>query len=348
MIQPNPIIVDMEVVANNVPVQMGVATQYDLPIDLETLQATANGDYTAPAGVAWDKAHVEVSVPTGTINIDQNGTYDVTEKASAVVNVPNSYSAQDEGKVVQDGTLVGQTARTVTESGTYDTTTNNSLKVDIPNELTVECNRTSLQNQFASDSFSPSIDHLHIVGTYQTQSAYSCNSVAEYISGVKKVTLTTVSKPTSLGLSFRYSYFDEICLDVDTSLCTNFSTCFMITTHTTKVTGTPINLSSVTTSSNVTNLVGGYISDIRFVPNTLSVSMNIKSLDSSTIVNAALVSIANCLVAGLANVLTLSTGTKNRLGNILGEVSEGLFVENESGTLSLMDFITNVKGWTVA
>lgn len=62
-----------------------------------------------------------------------NGTYDVTNLASLIVNVSNSYSASDEGKVVSNGALVAQTAHAdvtpTTSDQTIDTTTNNSLKV---------------------------------------------------------------------------------------------------------------------------------------------------------------------------------------------------------------------------
>ena len=71
--------------------------------------------------------------PTGTVNISQNGTVNVTQYASAAVNVPNSYAAGDEGKVVSNGALVAQTARSsqITSNGTYDTTLNNSITVNV-------------------------------------------------------------------------------------------------------------------------------------------------------------------------------------------------------------------------
>ena len=70
--------------------------------------------------------------------IAQNGIYDPANDnadgySAVTVNVPNSYAAGDEGKVVSNGALVQQTARAseITANGTYDTTTNNSITVNI-------------------------------------------------------------------------------------------------------------------------------------------------------------------------------------------------------------------------
>lgn len=74
---------------------------------LEPLSVTANGDYYPEAGVdGFDEVHV---------------------------SVPNSYTASDEGKVVNNGALIAQTARTtqITENGTYDTTLNDEVTVDV-------------------------------------------------------------------------------------------------------------------------------------------------------------------------------------------------------------------------
>jgi len=70
--------------------------------------------------------------PTGTINIFQNGSVDVTNYASANVNVSNSYSSDDEGKVVSNGALVAQGSDSVTQNGTVDTTLISSLTVNVP------------------------------------------------------------------------------------------------------------------------------------------------------------------------------------------------------------------------
>lgn len=71
-----------------------------------------------------------------TKNITANGSYYAAEDgydgySEVSVDVPNSYSASDEGKVVSNGALVAQGSRTITQNGTYDTTLINSLTANI-------------------------------------------------------------------------------------------------------------------------------------------------------------------------------------------------------------------------
>ena len=106
---------------------------------LGTKSVTANGTYKAEDDALDGYSQVTVSVPasavdTGTKSITANGNnQDVVGYAAVNVNVPNSYSAGDEGKVVDNGALVAQTAHAdvtpATSDQTIDTTTNNSIKV---------------------------------------------------------------------------------------------------------------------------------------------------------------------------------------------------------------------------
>ena len=73
-------------------------------VTIESLSVTENGTTTAPTGKAY---------------------------SPVVVNVPNSYTAGDEGKVVSNGALVAQSSDTVTQNGTVDTTLINSLLVNV-------------------------------------------------------------------------------------------------------------------------------------------------------------------------------------------------------------------------
>ena len=70
-------------------------------------------------------------------NIDTNGTYKASDDSAdgykkVVVNVPNTYKAGDEGKVVDNGTLITQGSTTVIDNGTIDTTLYSSVVVNIP------------------------------------------------------------------------------------------------------------------------------------------------------------------------------------------------------------------------
>jgi len=72
------------------------------------------------------------------LNVTQNGMYDPGSGKAykpVTVNVPNSYAAADEGKVVDNGALVSQTSRNVTANGTYDTTTNDEVVVSVTPNL---------------------------------------------------------------------------------------------------------------------------------------------------------------------------------------------------------------------
>ena len=126
-----------------------------------TISISSNGTVDV---AAYESATVSVSAPSGTMSISANGTYDVTSFASAdvavpqpsgstsinisangttshnvsafetaqiITNVPNTYSASDEGKVVQSGALVSQGSSTFSINDTYDTTYLNSITVAV-------------------------------------------------------------------------------------------------------------------------------------------------------------------------------------------------------------------------
>lgn len=105
------------------------------PTGEKTINVTQNGTTTEDvANYATAKVVTNVpasAVDSGTKNIGSNGTHNVVGYASAEVNVPNSYSASDEGKVVQSGALVSQSSQTINENGTYDTTLKNEVVVDV-------------------------------------------------------------------------------------------------------------------------------------------------------------------------------------------------------------------------
>ena len=98
--------------------------------------------------------------------VTQNGTYNASSDSAdgyskVTVNVPNTYTSQDEGKVVSGGTLVGQTAQTVTANDTYDTTLINSVTVNVSGgggstliEKTVTANGVYAASSDSADGYS--------------------------------------------------------------------------------------------------------------------------------------------------------------------------------------------------
>ena len=103
-------------------------------------------------------------------SISANGTYNANEDNadgydSVSVNVPNSYSAQDEGKVVNNGTLVTQESQSVSQNGTYNTTLKNQVVVSVPNTYEVSDNGKVVVNQALVAQTSKNIDTN---GTYDT------------------------------------------------------------------------------------------------------------------------------------------------------------------------------------
>jgi len=92
------------------------------------------------------------------------------------------------------------------------------------------------------------------------------------------------------------------------------------------------------------------LEEVRFVPNTI-LWMNYQIFNVSQVLSdASLASIANGLLEGATqyNSVALLSTPKARCSTLMGNNVDGLFVADENGTMSLADFITNVKGWTLA
>ena len=91
------------------------------------------------------------------------------------------------------------------------------------------------------------------------------------------------------------------------------------------------------------------LKEIRFVPNSI-LWMNYQLFNvSQNLSDESLISIANGLdsAATQYNSITFLSTPKERCSTLMGKNENGLFVADENGTLSLYNFITTIKGWTI-
>lgn len=99
--------------------------------NLATKSISENGTYPIPEGYAgYGEITVEVATPEGyikpegSITITENGTHDITNYASAVVNVDQT--------IIPEGYIKPEGSVTISENGTHDITNYASAVVDVP------------------------------------------------------------------------------------------------------------------------------------------------------------------------------------------------------------------------
>ena len=116
-----------------------------------------------------DELSIDVNIPLeqnaqNIINIDttlkpSSASFTYNKKGTYIgyneinVNVPNTYTVEDEGKVVNNATLVSQTAMPteITVNDTYDTTLYNSITVNVPPPTSTKTDTTGSGIKFIGD-----------------------------------------------------------------------------------------------------------------------------------------------------------------------------------------------------
>lgn len=102
--------------------------------------------------------------------IRANGIYRASDEGAdgysvVTVEVPNTYTATDEGKVVQNGELAAQSSMSVTANGTYSTVANDEVTVNVPNTYEASDNGKVVENGTLVPQSSM---YITLDGTYDT------------------------------------------------------------------------------------------------------------------------------------------------------------------------------------
>lgn len=170
---------------------------------------TGKTDLFDPVDMPTEIDGIETGItPTGTVNITENGTHDVSNYANAVVDVPN---------VIPDGYIKPSGTKEITKNGTHDVASYASVKVDVPSE-TVEEYDGSVTVSGGSDS-GASLISFTIDGTeYQAVDGMtwadwipsSYNTSGAYLDDSNSVSGNTRGILSKAGMQYSQKGYDKI------------------------------------------------------------------------------------------------------------------------------------------
>ena len=169
--------------------------------------------------------------------------------------------------------------------------------------------------------------------------------------GYKKIVLKNVpTSPIVLSSLFynhgRSSAFEFVELDGNLIGSGNCSSIISSNSSLKAITGGAFDLSGTTNITGFAKFAYA-LETVYFVPSTIKVDINFQG--AARLTDESLVSAANGLDATASgHSITLDSTPKARCQTLMGTVADGLFTADASGTVSLTDFITTVKGWTLA
>lgn len=306
-------------------------------------------------------------------SVTQNGVYNAADDSAdgyskVTTNVPNSYAAGDEGKVVSGGALVAQSSGTATQNGTVDTTLINSLTVDVRGSGTdyfqyargldgmfsISYETTYL---FPFEEISINAPLVTSIGKFWSTGAFG--TASQKNRGVKKIALNIKKIEALTSTAFNGTPdLEEIVINADNASAFAANKSFLsYLPGLKKISGVTFNGNTVNWTYTTSNAViyfptGSALEEIRFVPNSMSYNGTYRLKQHGNLSDDSLVSIANAMDAsGSVNVtktVELHASAAGKLSTIIGTVTDGVFALDTNGTTTLLDFITQTKGWTVS
>lgn len=198
----------------------------------------------------------------------------------------------------------------------------NNLPETVELDFTGNANINSLQDTFAI--ISGGIKHLTIKGLVSASTTFDMAESFYANSSIQTVEFKDCSfSPQRINQAFNASHLTEIIGEIDLTNVINGATHGAFDTNKLK--------------------------EVRIKQNSLSLSFNAHQFTNCPLLSDdSITSIANGLNAdAVGNTIALHATPKARCSTLMGNNVDGLFVADENGTMSLADFIANVKGWTL-
>lgn len=295
-------------------------------ITLTTLNVSANGTTNAPSGTAYNKVIAAVNPTLTTKTITENGTYAASSDnadgySSVTVDVQGS------------GTDYFQYARALDRMFAISYT---------------ETYRFPFEEISINAPLVTSISSFWSTGAFGTASQKN--------RGVKKISLNikeifvAANQPAFNGTPD----LEEIVINADNASAYSANKPFLSYLPGLK------KISGITFNGNIANWTydtslaviyfptGSSLEEIRFVPDSMSYSGTYQLGRHGNLSNDSLVSIANAMDSSNPQTIVLHADAKSKLSSIVGTVAAGVFTIAAGGAVTLLDFISNTKGWTVA
>lgn len=185
------------------------------------------------------------------------------------------------------------------------------------------------------------IDTLTVNG-----SGITTGSMFRYVNGIRHIIMNTPARTNAYYLAgMSDSTLKEFTIVGSTTAWTDVRNLFSGRGGLTKINGT-LDFSSVTAlGSPLSNCAT--LQEVRFAPNSIKLSFDpFGGGYHTTLSDESVASIANGLSASNPATITLRCYNFRLYYNIMGDNNNGTFVLNPSGTMTVREFITNVKGWT--
>ncbi len=330
-------------------------------VNLEKLTVTENGIYEPDTGIdGYDRVVVDVppTIPEiEALTVTEDGTYTASGDGYNPVTVNTGVGAlrqeiaSAETASGCDPLVDGLTALTAYANevtGQEDETLSDAVETLASKYGKAEFNpykQTYFMQEFFRESILPETFVIDFEGNTKLK---SLQNAFRNTSGVRYLVIKNLKSESVNMASMLF-----LCTDIETLTFVNCD--FSIKALETFTTGAG-NLQEIIgeldltpcTNARAALSTAGKLKEFRIKQNSIKVGLSGGFFTNSDVYSdASLISFGNALSQDAPNTVKIEVKPKDKCNTIFGNNDNRTFVADENGSMTLMDFITTVKGWTV-